>query len=135
MRRAADAQHRVAAFEEPLGNRVEDLVEGLVANLPGAGERDERQREPLADDGHVSGAVDRQRVRFHDANVLRHPRRIVVGARAIRSGDENHLARELARYPRRLKNCTARSCFSAAARVLKVPRFLRWPVFESIFFE
>jgi len=28
-------------------------------------------------------------------------------------------------YPRRLKNCTARSCFSAAARVSKVPRFRR----------
>jgi hypothetical protein len=29
----------------------------------------------------------------------------------------------------RLKNWTARSCFFAAALVLKVPRFLRLPVF------
>src|SRR5512146_2183296 len=37
--------------------------------------------------------------------------------------------------PRRLKYCTARSCFSAAARVLNVPRFLRLPVFGSTFCE
>jgi hypothetical protein len=35
----------------------------------------------------------------------------------------------------RLKYCTARSCFSAAARVLKVPRFLRLPVFGSFLLE
>src|SRR3954467_14306932 len=38
-------------------------------------------------------------------------------------------------YPPRLKNCTARSCFSAAARVLNVPRFRRFPVFGFFFFE
>src|SRR6478672_3732475 len=31
--------------------------------------------------------------------------------------------------PRRLKNCTARSCFSACSRVLNVPRLRRLPVF------
>src|SRR5687768_11713398 len=31
--------------------------------------------------------------------------------------------------PPRLKNCTARSCFSAAARVRNVPRLRRLPVF------
>src|SRR5215831_18925177 len=36
-------------------------------------------------------------------------------------------------YPWRLKYCTARSCFSAAARVLNVPRFLRLPVLASTF--
>jgi hypothetical protein len=35
----------------------------------------------------------------------------------------------------RLKNCTARSCFSAAARFPNVPRFLRRPVFGSFFRE
>ena len=35
----------------------------------------------------------------------------------------------------RLKNCTARSCFSAAARVLKVPRLRRRPVFGLILRE
>src|SRR5229473_8517126 len=38
-------------------------------------------------------------------------------------------------YPLRLKNCTARSCFSAAARVENVPRFLRLPVFGSFLRE
>jgi len=33
--------------------------------------------------------------------------------------------------PLRLKNWTARSCFSASARVLNVPRFFRLPVFAS----
>jgi len=34
-----------------------------------------------------------------------------------------------------LKYCTARSCFSAAARVGNVPRFLRFPVFGSFLRE
>src|SRR5258707_5117074 len=34
-----------------------------------------------------------------------------------------------------LKNCTARSCFCAAARVLNVPRFLLLPVFGSFLRE
>jgi hypothetical protein len=34
-----------------------------------------------------------------------------------------------------LKYWTARSCFSAAARVEKVPRFLRRPVFGFFFLE
>src|SRR5690349_21457151 len=36
---------------------------------------------------------------------------------------------------RRLKNCTARSCRSAALRLLNVPRFRRRPVRGSFFFE
>ena len=39
--------------------------------------------------------------------------------------------RQRANHPLRLKYCTARSCFSAAARVSNVPRFLRLPVFAS----
>src|SRR4026209_38801 len=35
--------------------------------------------------------------------------------------------------PPRLKNCAARSCFKAAARVLKVPRLRRCPVRGSFF--
>src|SRR5258706_5344550 len=38
-------------------------------------------------------------------------------------------------YPLRLKYCTARSCFSASARVPNVPRFFRLPVFESFLRE
>jgi len=34
-----------------------------------------------------------------------------------------------------LKNCTAFSCFFAAASDLKVPRFFRFPVFGSFFRE
>ena len=37
--------------------------------------------------------------------------------------------------PLRLKNCTARSCFFAAARLLNVPRLRRFPVFGLIFRE
>ena len=40
-----------------------------------------------------------------------------------------------ASYPPRLKNCTARSCFSAAARVPNVPRLRRFPVFGSFLRE
>ena len=41
----------------------------------------------------------------------------------------------MASYPPCLKNCTARSCFSAASRVENVPRFLRCPDFASFFRE
>jgi hypothetical protein len=36
---------------------------------------------------------------------------------------------------RRLKYCTAFSCFFAAGRVLNVPRFRRFPVFGFFFRE
>ena len=39
------------------------------------------------------------------------------------------------RYPARLKYCTARSCFCAAARDENVPRFFRFPVFPSFLRE
>ena len=38
-------------------------------------------------------------------------------------------------YKCRLKYCTSFSCFFAAAKDLKVPRFLRLPVFEFFFPE
>src|SRR6267378_1993278 len=38
-------------------------------------------------------------------------------------------------YLERLKYCTARSCFSASARVAKVPRFRRRPLRGSFFRE
>jgi len=44
-------------------------------------------------------------------------------------------AEEVERYPARLKYCTARSCFSAAAFDEKVPKFFLFPVFASFFFE
>ena len=40
-------------------------------------------------------------------------------------------AEQIPDQPLRLKYWTARSCFSAAARVSNVPRFLRFPVFGS----
>jgi hypothetical protein len=43
----------------------------------------------------------------------------------------NHFAT----HPRLLKNWTARSCRSAADRLLNVPRFLRLPVLGSAFRE
>jgi hypothetical protein len=57
-------------------------------------------------------------------------------SRVHRLRDHHQIRTEsLANHPRRLKNWTARSCRSAAARVPNVPRFLRLPVFGSAFFE
>ena len=56
--------------------------------------------------------------------------------RERRSIDDDATRRPAAYFQRaRLKYWTSRSCFSAAARVLNVPRFLRFPVLRSFFFE
>jgi hypothetical protein len=52
-----------------------------------------------------------------------------------RHGDALHPCRGMVPQCCRLKNCTARSCFSAAARVAKVPRLRRRPVRGSTFRE
>ena len=62
--------------------------------------------------------------------------RLVVPHSAEASGEESWYAPvPPAAQPRRLKNCTARSCFSAAARDANVPRLRRRPVFGSFFLE
>jgi hypothetical protein len=55
LRRSTDAQYGIATSDQPLGNRMEDCFEGLVSYASRTGERYEGQREPLADDGDVSG--------------------------------------------------------------------------------
>src|ERR1700674_90104 len=67
--------------------------------------------------------------------------RVAVGER-VGEGDGGvahgrNIAREriAVPQPRRLKNCTARSCFFAAAKLLKVPRLRRRPVLGFTFRE
>src|SRR6478735_9352112 len=59
-RRTTDPQHGIALGEQPLGDRVEDLIERRVADALRAGQCDERQREPFAHDRRVTGAKERQ---------------------------------------------------------------------------
>ena len=42
------------------GDGMKDLIEDLVADLPGAGQLDQRKRKPLAEDGQMSGAEQTQ---------------------------------------------------------------------------
>jgi hypothetical protein len=78
--------------QEPLGDRMEDRVERVVANPARARERDQRQRKPFAEHRHVAGAKERQRIRFHQPDVRVHLRGIVAGAGAIRAGNQDHLS-------------------------------------------
>ena len=66
---------------------------------------------------HTSGSRSWLR-RSHDSNAAS------VRNALIRLG----LGTTAAIHPPRLKNCTARSCFTAADRDVNVPRFRRFPV-------
>jgi len=78
---------------------------------------------------------------------LRHPGRLLAGHAGLcpesfseaepQHGESHHdnVLHSLKCYPRRLKNCTARSCRSASVSVLKVPRLRRLPVFGFFFLE
>src|SRR6185503_14481317 len=59
--RAADAQHGVAALQQPARDRVEDLVEHRVADALAPRLLDQRQRKRLAGDGQMAGAEDAER--------------------------------------------------------------------------
>jgi hypothetical protein len=61
----------------------------------------------------------------------------VLPSRRWQSAASNPLSvtNHFATHPRLLKNWTARSCRSAADRLLNVPRFLRLPVLGSAFRE
>ena len=87
---AADAQHRLAAGDEALGDRMEDLVECVVADTSRSRQLDEWQRQPLADDRDVPGPEQRQRELLHRRDVGLHLRRVVAGTGPVRSGDEDH---------------------------------------------
>jgi len=87
---AGEAQDGVAAGDEAVGDGVEDFVVDGVAGVFRACFAQERQREPFADEGDVSGAVKRESYGLEAAEVPGHERRIVVGAAAIGAGDEDH---------------------------------------------
>ena len=86
---------------------------------------------------------------MHSIAEMRQPQRAAGQARGRRAAAELPRSIQSARgsiivagfqvakivHPRRLKNCTARSCRSEASRVLKVPRFRRFPVRGSGFRE
>src|SRR6185312_16071707 len=57
---AAHAQYRIAMLEQPFRDRVEDLVERLVAHAARARERDEGEGEPLSHGREVARAEKRQ---------------------------------------------------------------------------
>ena len=55
LRRPAHSKNGVAALEQPLGDRMEDLLEWRVADLTGSGESNEWEREPFAHERNLSG--------------------------------------------------------------------------------
>jgi hypothetical protein len=71
------AQDRVAAGQQPPGDRVEDLVEDLVADATAARQLDQRQRERLAGDRDVPRPERVQRGPVHRVDVPRELHRIV----------------------------------------------------------
>src|SRR6185295_19679969 len=68
-RGATDAEHGVAALQEPARYRVEDLVEDGVADTLAPRLLDQRQRERLPRDGQMAGAEDVERGGVHHRDV------------------------------------------------------------------
>ena len=79
LRCAADAQHSITARQQALGDRVEDFVEGWVANLRRSRQIDQRQCKPFANDRHMAGAEDWERIRFHGAYICYQLGRNIAG--------------------------------------------------------
>ena len=57
-RSATDTEDGITTGDEAFGNRVKDFVEGIVSHLARAGQGHQRQRQPFADDGDVTGAKE-----------------------------------------------------------------------------
>jgi hypothetical protein len=89
LRWAADAQAAIAAFEQAAGDGVKDLVKYLVAYALGAGMLDEMQGKLLPNHRQVAGAEDAQGRGGYLADVGGDTLGVVVGARAIGTGDED----------------------------------------------
>ena len=68
---------------------MEDLVEDRVADAGRARVLDQRQREPFAHDGQVAAAKELQRRLGHRVDVALDQDGVVVGAGAVRTGDED----------------------------------------------
>jgi len=77
-------------MEHPVGNRIDDLVIERVADLGRAGDAEEWQRRPLADQGQMPGAEKRKRHRFEPAEILLHALRVVARAGAVRASNQDH---------------------------------------------
>ena len=77
-------QHRVAAAQQPAGDGVEDLVEHRVADARVPAPRS-GQRERLAGDRQVPGAVDVKRRVVHGRDVRGELVGVVARARAVRA--------------------------------------------------
>src|SRR5579863_10582665 len=89
-RGASDSKHAIALFQKPSRNRMKYFVKGLVADLLRPGQFNQRERKPLAKNRNVPGAENGQRVRLHLPDVSLDQGRIVIRARAIGTGNQNH---------------------------------------------
>ena len=87
---AAYAQNSIALFQKANGDGMEDFIEGLVPNLFGACEINERKRQPLAEHGNVPGTEDWQRLRLHLFEIFLDQDRIVIRAGAVGTGNQDH---------------------------------------------
>ena len=59
-RGAADAQDAIAFVEQPDCDRVENFIEGIIADSLRSGSMNEREGQPLTHDGHMTRPKDRQ---------------------------------------------------------------------------
>ena len=90
LRRPADAQACIVVMGEAPRDGMKDLVEDRVADPFRAGMLDQRQREPFAEDRQMAGAKDLERHVGHGVDIALDQERIVIGAGAVRPGDEDH---------------------------------------------
>src|SRR5262245_37278769 len=90
VRRTADAEARVAAGEDPLRDRVEQLMERLALDALALRLLDQWQREPFPEDWQVAAPVQLERDPRHRLDVPGDPDWVAVRAGAVRSGDEDH---------------------------------------------
>ena len=88
-RRTSDPQDRVAVGQQPARDRVEDLLEGVVADAAAAGELDQRERQRLAGDRHVAGPEGVEGRAVHGVDVGREPGRVVARPRSVRARHED----------------------------------------------
>src|SRR4051794_26405596 len=83
LRCAADTQNGIAAREKALSDRVEDFIEGGIADVRRSRQSDQRQGKPLADDWQMTSAEKRKRIILHGAHVGCQLGRNIASTRAI----------------------------------------------------
>jgi hypothetical protein len=79
-RRAAHSQDTIAFLEEPDRDRMEDLVEGVVADSLRSGRMNERESQPLTDDWYVARTKNGQCKRLHQSDVSCEQFRVIASA-------------------------------------------------------